>query len=186
MKIGLLLAVAGLAICSALPTFAQQKETVDPQLIQKLDDTVNKKYNEAINNHDPAATGALYTEDAIFLTDTGPVYGRKAIEKWYEDQYKGGSQPKNNTATMDPHSVRMLGPDNLTYNVDWSETDKGKNGEDVPIKGYCTVVATRQGDGWKVCVLTSNLTPDSWALIYKSFGLPPAATPSPTATSANQ
>src|SRR6266404_3978712 len=61
MKIRLLIALVGLAISFALPTFAQQKETVDPQLIQKLDDTVNKKYYEAINNHDAAALGALYT-----------------------------------------------------------------------------------------------------------------------------
>jgi len=170
MKTRLLFALVGLAISFALPTFAQQKETVDPQLVQKLDDTVNKKYNEAINNHDPAATGALYTEDAIFVTNTGPVYGRKAIEKWYEDQYKGGSQPKNNIFTIDPHSVRMLGPDNLTYSGEWSETDKGKNGEDVPIKGYCSVIDTREGDVWKIRVLTWNITP------------PPAATPSPATT----
>ena len=105
MKIRLVVSLVGLAISFALPTFAQQKETVDPQLIQKLDGT-NKKFNEAINNHDPAATGALCTEDAIFLTNTGPVYGRKAVEKWYEDGYKGGWQPKNNTATLDPRSVR--------------------------------------------------------------------------------
>jgi uncharacterized protein (TIGR02246 family) len=83
---------------------------------------------EAINNHDAAAFGALYTEDAIFLTVFGPVYGLKAIEKWYEDGFKG-SQPKNNTATIDPHSVRMLGPDNFTYNVEWSETDEPPNGK---------------------------------------------------------
>jgi len=69
----LLVALAGLAIGFAVPTLAQQKETVDPQLIQKLD-TINKKYNEAVNSHDAAAFGALYTEDAIFVTDTGPVY----------------------------------------------------------------------------------------------------------------
>ena len=159
MKIRLLGALVGLAISFALPTFAQQKETVDPQLIQKLDDTLNKKYNEAINNHDAAALGALYTEDGIFVTDTGPVYGRKAIEKWYEDGFKGGWQPKNNIFTIDPHSVRMLGPDNLGYNGDWSETDKGKNGEDVPVKGYCSVVDTREGDVWKIRVLTWNITP---------------------------
>jgi uncharacterized protein (TIGR02246 family) len=173
MKTRLLGTLVGLAISFALPTFAQQKETVDPQLIQKLDDTLNKKYNEAINNHDAAALGALYTEDAIFVTDTGPVYGRKAIEKWYEDVFKGW-QPKNNIFTIDPHSVRMLGPDNLTYNGDWSETGKGKNGEDVPVKGYCSVVDTREGDVWKIRVLTWNITP------------PPAATPSPTATPSSQ
>ena len=91
MKIRLLGALVGLAISFALPTFAQQKETVDPQLIQKLDDTINKKYNEAINNHDAAALGALYTEDGIFVTIVGPVYGRKAIRSGKRTVSRGGN-----------------------------------------------------------------------------------------------
>ena len=70
MKIRLVVALVGLAISFALPTFAQQKETVDPQLIQKLYDTISKKWNEACNNHDAAAIAALYTEDAIDVTAT--------------------------------------------------------------------------------------------------------------------
>ena len=173
-----LLLLVGLAIGFAVPTFAQQKETVDPQLIQKLD-TMSKKYNEAYNNHDAAAVAAVYTEDAVFVSQTGLLYGRQAIEKLHADMFKSW-QPKNHTSTIDPHSARMLGPDTLTRGGEWSETGKGKNGEDVPIKGYWSEIDTRQGDEWKVCVLTGNLTPDSWALIYKSFGLPPAAAPSPT------
>jgi ketosteroid isomerase-like protein len=88
MKMRLLVTLAGLAISFALPTFAQQKETVDPQIIVQLN-AIAKKYNEAINNHDAAAMGALYTEDAIFVTDRGSIYGREAIEKWYADVFKG-------------------------------------------------------------------------------------------------
>jgi hypothetical protein len=117
MKIRLLGTLVALAISFALPTFGQQKEKIDPQIIEQLN-AIAKKYNEAINNHDAAAMGALYTEDAIFVTDRGPIYGREAIEKWYADVFKGW-QPKNNTATVDPHSVRMLGPDNLTNTGDW-------------------------------------------------------------------
>ena len=112
MKIRYLLALVGLAISFALPTFAQQKETVDPQLIQKLYDTISKKWNEACNNHDAAAIVAVYTEDAIDVTADGPFYGRQAIEKFYADNFKGW-QPKNHTSTIDPRSVRMLGPDTL-------------------------------------------------------------------------
>src|SRR5262245_40941589 len=113
MKTRLLGALVGLAISFALPTFAQQKETVDTQLIQKLYDTISKKWNEASNNRHAAAIGALYTEDATLVAFTGPVYGRKAIEKFYADVFKSW-QPKNHTSTIDPHSVLMLGPDNLT------------------------------------------------------------------------
>src|ERR1700722_6155263 len=94
MKTRLLGALVGLAISFALPTFAQQKETVDPQLIQKLYDTISKKGNEAYNNHDAAAIGALYTEDAVHVNPDGFVYGRKAIENWLADVFKSW-QPKN-------------------------------------------------------------------------------------------
>src|SRR5262249_7121112 len=157
MKTRLLGVLVGLAISFALPTFAQEKETVDPQIIQKLYDTISKKWNEAYNNHDAAAIGALYTEDAVHVTPDGFVYGRKAIENSLADVFKSW-QPKNHTSTIDPQSVRMLGPDILTRSGQWSETGKGKNGEDIPIKGYWSEIDTREGDGWKICALTGNIT----------------------------
>jgi hypothetical protein len=36
MKIRFQLTLVGLAICFAWPTFAQQKETVDPQIAQQI------------------------------------------------------------------------------------------------------------------------------------------------------
>jgi ketosteroid isomerase-like protein len=53
-----------------------------------------KAYDVAVNNNDVAAIAALYTEDALFESDRGPVYGRKAIEKWYADVFQEW-HPKN-------------------------------------------------------------------------------------------
>jgi hypothetical protein len=80
MKIRLLGALVGLAINFAVPTFAQEKETVDPQLIQKIR-ALSIKYDEAFNKNDAAALAALYTEDAVG-DDTGPIYSREAIPKY--------------------------------------------------------------------------------------------------------
>jgi ketosteroid isomerase-like protein len=44
--------------------------------------------DQAVNNNDAAAVAALYTEDAVFLTDRGPVCGPQAVEKWYADVFK--------------------------------------------------------------------------------------------------
>jgi hypothetical protein len=44
----------GLAISFALPNFPQQKETVDPQIVQQLD-TIDKKSDEAFLKGDAAA-----------------------------------------------------------------------------------------------------------------------------------
>jgi ketosteroid isomerase-like protein len=53
---------------------AQQKATVDPQTAQKIL-AITLAYNEASGNSDAAAIAALFTEDGLFVTDTGPVYG---------------------------------------------------------------------------------------------------------------
>ena len=82
-----LFVLAGLAISFAIPAFAQRKEAIDPQTLAQLD-AHGMKYSEACNNNDAAALAALYAEDALFITDRGPVYGRQAIEKWYADAFR--------------------------------------------------------------------------------------------------
>ena len=51
MKIRFLLALVGLAIDFAVPTFAQQKVTGDPQITEQLK-ALSKKTDEAFNNGD--------------------------------------------------------------------------------------------------------------------------------------
>ena len=80
MKIRLAVALAGLAISFALPIFAQQKELTPNEQDHQWLDALVKKFDEAWNNNDAAALAALYAEDAVIVTDTGPIYGRDAIE----------------------------------------------------------------------------------------------------------
>jgi len=87
MKIRLPLALVGLAISFALPTFAQQIETADPQLRQDLL-ALAKKVDDAWNNNDAAAVAALYTKDAVEVTNEGPIYGREAIEKYFTELFQ--------------------------------------------------------------------------------------------------
>jgi ketosteroid isomerase-like protein len=54
------------AISFALPTFAQQEDTVDPQSRQELE-AVDAKLDQAIDKNDAAAAAALFTEDAILM-----------------------------------------------------------------------------------------------------------------------
>jgi uncharacterized protein (TIGR02246 family) len=63
-------------------------KTPDPQLRQGLLDAKYKKYEDAFNNNDAAAAAAFFTEDAVLVPDTGPVYGREAIEKYFADIFK--------------------------------------------------------------------------------------------------
>jgi hypothetical protein len=71
-----------LAVYFAVPTLAQQKEeTGESQMsaegrfydISRQLDLIDKNYSEATNNNDAVAMAALFAEDAIFVTEAGPI-----------------------------------------------------------------------------------------------------------------
>jgi uncharacterized protein (TIGR02246 family) len=135
MKTRLLGALVGLAISLALPTFAQRKETIDPQIIEKVN-AVGKKWDEAANNNDAAAVAALFTQDAIFVTEAGPLYGRQAIEKQFAEWFKG-AHVSNHIIKVDPNSFRVVGTaDKIASNGEWSQTAEPPNGKPFQLKGY--------------------------------------------------
>jgi uncharacterized protein (TIGR02246 family) len=147
----------GLAISFALPTFAQQTNTPDPQLRQKLVDVI-AKHADAMNKNDAAAAAACFTQDAVYVTDRGPINGREAIEKWYADLFQK-VQFSNHVITVDQDSPRIMGTDGkqMWATGAWSTTIKGENFGPTEIKGYWSVI--REGDDWKIRMLTSNITP---------------------------
>ncbi len=67
-----------------------------------------KKFDEAWNNNDAAALAALYAEDAAIVTDTGPIYGRDAIEKHFVDLFKQ-VHFSNHISKADQYSPHMIG-----------------------------------------------------------------------------
>jgi uncharacterized protein (TIGR02246 family) len=170
MKIRLLLTLAGFAIGFVLPTFAQQKDTADARIAQQHDligdpkaldefGVLARKQEEAFTNKDAAAVAALFTEDAVFVTHSGTLYGRQAIEKFYADEFKAWHN-KNFDRTIDPNSYRIIGTaDNVASNGGWSFTAQAEGGEPFPIKGCWSAIHTREGDVWKICMLTWNITP---------------------------
>lgn len=158
MKIRLLGALVGLAINFAVPTFAQEKETVDPQIAQQIR-ALSIKYDEAFNKNDAAALAALYTEDAVEVADTGPIYGREAIEKHFADVFKQ-VHVSNHLGKGDQYSPHMIGPGNEIWaNGEFSLTFQGKSGGPIQVKGYWSAIDTREGDTWKIRMLTWNVTP---------------------------
>ena len=174
MKIPFLITLAGLAIGFAVPAFAQQKETVDPQLAEQLS-ALSKKTGEAFNSNDAAAVAALYTEDAILVPDTGPVYGREAIEKFWAGMFKQFHviNLADKAAPDSPHTIGTTG------NEAWSHgqvkaTLQGQDGKPFELTGNWTEIYRREGDTWKKRLDTWNTTPA------------PAPKPSPTTTPSSQ
>ena len=85
MKIRFLLALVGVAIGFALPTFAEEKNTVAPRVYQQIE-AVFTQFQEAFNKHDAAAMAALYTQDAVEVRSwQGMASGREAIQKRFAD-----------------------------------------------------------------------------------------------------
>ena len=173
MKIRLVVAIARLAISFALPTFAQEKDTVDPKTIEQIR-VLAAKYDEAFTNGDAAALAAAFTGDAVLVNDTGPVYGREAIEKHFADVFKQ-VHVSNHIGQRDQYSPHILGTGNEIWaNGEWSLTVKGPNWGPKEVKGFWSAVHVLEGDVWKNRMVIGNTTPA------------PAATPSPTATPSNE
>ena len=131
MKTPFLLALSGLAIGFAVPTLAQQKETVDPQVREQIDANI-KKSDEAFNNNDAAALAALLTEDAIVVTERGPVFGREPMERYWETEFRY-LHFSNHLTKRDPASPHVIGTagNEVWSTGEWSGTFQGQNGSPV-------------------------------------------------------
>jgi hypothetical protein len=100
----LLLTLAGLVSTYALPTFAQQTNTPDPQLRQQIV-ALLEKFTEAWNNNDAAALAA--TKDAVFVEEkaqdriTVARLSRNTLQLQRDSSYF-------NSATMLPRLISIL------------------------------------------------------------------------------
>jgi ketosteroid isomerase-like protein len=168
--------LVGLAISFALPTFAQQTNTPDPQLREALA-ALSKKTDEGYKNGDAAALAALYTEDAVFMANTGPIYGREAIEKHFVKLFQN-LHFSNHLDKADQYSPHMIGPSgNEAWSTgEWSVTYQVKSGSPVELKGYWLEIYEREGDTWEKQVDAWNVAPAP----------APTAAPSTTTTPSNK
>jgi ketosteroid isomerase-like protein len=168
MKIYLVSALLGLAIAFAFPSFAQQTSAPDPQLREKLVAAI-KKHTDALDKNDAAAVASNFTENGILVTPDGPILGREHIKEYYEGVFKQ-VQLSDNLAPADddsPHAIGNVGKE-MWATGKWSASVKGQNFGPVAANGYWSVI--REGDDWKIRMLTFNTTPA------------PAAASSPAAT----
>jgi uncharacterized protein (TIGR02246 family) len=69
------------------PTFAQQKDTADPQIAEEIR-VFTSNFDAAFNKNDAAAVAAFYKEDAVWKTPHGTFTGRQAIEKDYDHEFR--------------------------------------------------------------------------------------------------
>ena len=171
MKIRLLLALAGLAIGFALPSFAQQKEAVDPELMKAALYSC-QVFDNAFNNNDPEALANLFTEDATFVTDTGVLHGRDDILQYQIGVFKVVHFSNHKNV---PISSYPIGTDGKQFwaTGSWSHTVQVKGGEPTEQKGFWSAIIVNDGTG-KHLMQTWNITPA------------PAPTTTPSQTSSKE
>ncbi len=135
------------------------KDTADPKTTEQLR-AFSKKVDEAWNNNDAAALAALFTEDAVLLEDTGPIYGREAIEKHYANVFQKVhfSNHLDKCDQSSPHIIGTTGNEAWS-NGQWSLTYQLKGGDPVELTGYWLEIYSREGGTWKKRVDAWNLTP---------------------------
>ena len=137
MKIRLLVGLAALAMGSVLPTFAQEKNAVAPEVRQQIE-AVLMKLGEAYNKHDAAAITALYTQNAVQVWDwenVGPFYGPQAIERHYAAHF-----------VPNPEFVDKLVQVSAIGNKISAISEYSVG----PYKGYNARIYVRDADTWKI------------------------------------
>jgi ketosteroid isomerase-like protein len=172
MKKRLVVALIGLTISFDVPAFAQQKDTVDTQIIEQLA-ALDQKYDEAFNNGGAVALAAAFKEDAVLVNDTGPVYGREAIGKYYAELFKQ-VQFSDHICKSDQYSSHIIGTagNEIWSNGEWSTTIQGKNFGPIHSKGYVSSIALREGDVWKKRMQISNVARNYRVGLAISFAVP--------------
>jgi ketosteroid isomerase-like protein len=166
MKIRSVVALVGLAISFALPTFAQQKDAVDPRIAQQRDligdakaldefGVLATKQSEAFTDKDAAAVAALFTEDGVLVAPDGMFSGRQDIEKRYE----GTFQRWPFTFFNDLRDCHLKAIDNAVWSFgEWGGTLQGQTGPEF-VNGYFSAIYVREGDVWKIRTLTLSERP---------------------------
>ena len=162
MKTRLLGALVGLAISFALPTFAQQEDTVGPRIVQQRDllgvpdarakfDQLHLRLEEAYNKNDAAAVVALFTEDAVLVTADGIFSGRQHIEERYADTF----QRSPITDFVCSHERFHLNSiDNAAWSTgEWASAFQGQTGPGFT-RGQWSALYVPEGDAWKFRLLT--------------------------------
>jgi uncharacterized protein (TIGR02246 family) len=159
MKMRLVVVLVGLAIGFVLPTFAQEKETVDPQTVQQIRELATK-YEEAFNKQDWAAVAALFTQDGSDVTPhDGVFHGRQAIEKHLARNFQ---QWHSNNIFKTVDRVIAVGYEVHSFGR-WDCAFKDDAFTNRHIEGHYLWVLVREGDTWKIRKDDSHEVSRSWA-----------------------
>ena len=110
-------------------------------------------WEDAWNHHDAHATAMRYVEDGDFSSTTGiPSHGWKELEAHYNEIFTTFLKDAHRTDTV--KSIRFLGPDIASVDIDWQMTGaRTRDGKDAPNrKGLLTWIVTKHNGQWMITI----------------------------------
>ncbi|PWW03489.1 uncharacterized protein (TIGR02246 family) [Hoeflea marina] len=157
MKHILTAALLGAALLAVGPAGAEQMRVTDEAMLSALAEH-SAKWDDAFNANTADAIVALYAEDAVEITNQGPIRGREAIKAHYEkllERFKFSDHAGKVT------SSHMIGDDGKTV---WSEgeysfTASDDKGNSMPLHGYWSAISVLEDAVWKDVMQTWNVDP---------------------------
>ena len=135
------------AIAPLTSSYAQQTHPDARQQIEQLAKTFNERYNK----QDATALASMFTKDAVRVSPgVGAVsIGPQAIEELFKTQFTLGLSRIDRVIDQ----VSSLGPDAAIAFGVYQVSGKGQNGA-VKTEGYWSEIDVREGDVWKIRLLT--------------------------------
>src|SRR5580698_7403830 len=107
-------------------------------------------FADSWNTHDAHGVAMRYVEDGDFSSVKGEAsHGRKEVEEHYATVF--GTFLKNAHTTDTVRSVRFLGPDIASVDIDWLVTAPDAPGG-VLRKGLLTWIVTKRNGQWMIMI----------------------------------
>jgi uncharacterized protein (TIGR02246 family) len=107
-------------------------------------------FEDTWNSHDAHGVAMKYVEDGDFTSVKGEAsHGRKELEAHYATVF--GTFLKNAHTTDTVRSIRFLGPDVASVDIDWLVTEPNAPGG-VLRKGLVNWIATKQNGQWMITI----------------------------------
>ena len=144
MRRNLFRAVFALVFLAVVPAMAD--EAAFKQYLEQS----RAKYIESFNKKDSAGLVSLYTADALQVNATG---AHKVTTAFFDEFWKIGDIKHHATFEQ----VAVLNPTTATATGTWQWTGKAANGSPIDTGGYWTGVYVKDGDSWKIKMITAGV-----------------------------
>lgn len=155
MKSILMTGIAGLSLAIASAAAAQHAEVKDEAMLAALTEH-SGKWSEAFNSNSAEMLAALYTEDAVEVTNQGPIYGRDAILAHYQTLLEN-FKFSDHAGTLHKSYHMSEAGDVVLSHGEYSFTFSDGNGNSMPLTGYWSSVTVLEDGVWRDKMQTWNV-----------------------------